>query len=66
MNQSMKVGAWVALFREIGLSQAQIDQWHNLVEHRHPSGYQGFLEWLGLPPAEIDRIRAKGRRDKKR
>jgi len=32
-------------------------QWHKLFETRHADGHQGFLEWLGLPPKEIDRIR---------
>jgi hypothetical protein len=66
MNESMNVDVWVALFREIGLSGAQMEHWHRLLEHRHPSCHQAFLEWLGLPSAEIDRIRTKSRRDMKR
>jgi hypothetical protein len=52
------VNEWVALFQEIGLDQAKREQWHRLFETRHPDGHQSFLEWLGLPPKEIDRIRA--------
>ena len=46
------------MFEEVGLDQAKRLQWHKLFETRHPDGHQSFLEWLGLPPKEIDQIRA--------
>ena len=46
------------MFEEVGLDQAKRKQWHKLFEIRHPAGHQSFLEWLGLPPKEIDEIRA--------
>ncbi len=49
------------MFRDIGLDQAKMKQWHSLFEARHPNGHQSFLEWLGLKPDEIDRIRSAGR-----
>jgi hypothetical protein len=49
---------WVAMFQEIGLDEAKMRQWHKTFETRHPAGHQSFLEWLGLPPKEVDRIRA--------
>ena len=58
MNNKVTVEEWVAMFREIGLSEAQMEQWHKVFEARHPAGHQGFLEWLGIKPEEIDRIRA--------
>lgn len=65
MNQSMKehvtVNEWVALFREIGLDDATMMKWHKLFETRHPKGHQDFLEWLGLPSPEIEKIRAESR-----
>ena len=61
MNKRMKVNDWVAMFREIGLDQEKMQQWHSLFEARHPAEHQGFLEWLGLKPDEIDRIRTKSR-----
>jgi hypothetical protein len=57
----MNVNDWVALFREIGLDQAQMEKWHELFEARHPAGHQGFLEWLGMKPEDIDRVRANSR-----
>ena len=47
------------MFEEAGLDQSKRRQWHKLFETRHPAGHQGFLEWLGLPPKEIDQIRAE-------
>lgn len=61
MKTTVNVNEWVAMFREIGLDQTQMEQWHKVFEIRHPAAHQGFLEWLGLKPEEIDRIRSKSR-----
>ena len=61
MNKVIDVDKWVAMFREIGLDEAKMKQWHHLFEERHPEGHQSFLEWLGLPSIEIDRIRSQSR-----
>lgn len=61
MNKQVNVNDWVAMFRDIGLDQAKMEQWHGLFEARHPAGHQKFLEWLGLKPDEIDHIRAKSK-----
>jgi hypothetical protein len=61
MKKHVNVDEWVAMFEEVGLDQPKREQWHRLFEARHPEGHQGFLEWLGLPPKEIDQIRAEFR-----
>ncbi len=61
MNKQITVSDWVAMFREIGLDEAQMHKWHKLFEARHPADHQRFLEWLGLKPDEIDRIRSESR-----
>jgi hypothetical protein len=61
MRSQMHVTDWGAMFREIGLDQAQMERWHKLFEARHLADHQRFLEWLGLKPDEIDRIRLKSR-----
>ena len=61
MKNQMNVNEWVALFQEIGLDHAQMKRWHSAFEIRHPFAHQSFLEWLGLKPEEIDRIRANSR-----
>lgn len=61
MKNTVSVNEWVAMFREIGLDQAQMEKWHKVFETRHASAHQSFLEWLGLKPEEIDRIRLKSK-----
>jgi hypothetical protein len=61
MKNHVNVNEWVAMFQEIGLDQAQRQQWHKLFETRHPAAHQDFLEWLGLPSEQIAQIRAKSR-----
>lgn len=61
MNAKLNINDWVAMFREIGLDGTKMQQWHSLFEARHSAGHQSFLEWLGLKPDEIDRIRAKSK-----
>ena len=61
MDNNVSKEAWVAMFREIGLSDEEMTQWHRLFEARHPEGHGGFLAWLGLAPAEVDDIRKKSR-----
>jgi hypothetical protein len=61
MKKHVTKEEWVAMYREIGLDSAKMERWHKVFEARHPEGHQGFLEWLGIEPAEIDEIRAKSR-----
>jgi hypothetical protein len=61
MKNHVNVEEWVAMFEEIGLDEAQMHRWHKVFETRHPAAHQGFLEWLGIQPEEIDRIRAQFR-----
>jgi hypothetical protein len=61
MNKKITVNDWIAMFRELGLDQAQMMKWHKLFEARHPADHQSFLEWLGLKSEEIDRIRTQSR-----
>ena len=58
MSKKMSKENWVALFKNIGLSDVQMKQWHRLFETQHPESHQSFLEWLGLPAAEIAQVRA--------
>ena len=58
-STNVTVDEWVEMFRAIGLDEQVMHRWHAEFERRHPDGHQGFLEWLGLPPARIEQIRAK-------
>jgi hypothetical protein len=55
---SVKKEQWVEMFREIGLDDSKMRQWHRVFEQRNPEGHQEFLEWLNIPGAEIAEIRA--------
>jgi hypothetical protein len=61
MKKHVSKEEWVAMYREIGLDDSKMDQWHRLFESRHPDGHQGFLEWLGMPLKEVDRVRVQSR-----
>ena len=61
MKNHVNVKEWVAMFRKIGLDEAQMHRWHKVFETRHPDGHQGFLEWLGLKSEDIDRIRLESK-----
>ena len=61
MQGSVNKGEWVAMFRQIGLTDDDMDRWHREFERRHPDGHAGFLTWLGLSSDEIADIRARYR-----
>lgn len=56
---NFSVTEWVALFKEIGLTDAQMHKWHQLFEQRYPEVHQSFLQWLGLSAERIKEIRNK-------
>jgi DNA-binding transcriptional MerR regulator len=58
LARAMTKEKWVALLRSLGLSDAEMIQWHVAFERQSPLAHQDFLESLGLPEAEIRRIRA--------
>ncbi|WGZ96128.1 MAG: hypothetical protein QJT81_09205 [Candidatus Thiothrix putei] len=60
-NPNMTKTQWVELFRETGLDEATMRQWHRLFEQRHPAQHQAFLEWLQIPAEEVAQIRQHSR-----
>lgn len=60
-NTNMTKTQWVELFRETGLDEAIMRQWHRLFEQRHPAQHQAFLESLGIGDEEIALIRQHSR-----
>jgi len=57
MPVSVTKTQWVQMFRAVGLDEGTMRDWHREFERRHPEAHQAFLEWLGIPAAEIARIR---------
>ncbi len=50
--------AWVEMFRAVGLDEAMMHRWHHEFETRWPVEHESFLTWLGVPGADITRIRS--------
>lgn len=61
MEKNVSKEEWVAMFQEIGLTEAQMMRWHALFETRHPEAHETFLSWLGISKAEIADIRNRCR-----
>jgi hypothetical protein len=59
MQRKMNKEDWVAMFREVGMSDDAMMKWHRLFEKRHPEGHEDFLVWLGISSDEIAGIRSK-------
>ncbi len=61
MQDHVTVDQWVNMFEQIGLDDAAMSRWHRNFESLYPGAHQSFLEWLGLPPEEVEKIRKKSR-----
>lgn len=48
---------WIALLKELGLTDNDLQHWHQQFEQRHPLAHQSFLTWLGLSDNEVAAIR---------
>ena len=57
MQAHVSVEQWVSMFREIGLDDDKMHEWHRLFEARHPEEHESFLRWLGLPDEKVAQIR---------
>jgi DNA-binding transcriptional MerR regulator len=52
---------WVAVMRSAGFTEDDMRRWHAEFEKSAASEHQEFLEFLHIPPAEIERIRTWSR-----
>jgi hypothetical protein len=53
---------FVAVLDAAGITAEQKHQLHAAFEARHPQAHEAFLQWLGIPPAEIRTIREGSRK----
>ena len=56
--RTMSKESWTRMFRSIGLTDADMRQWHAQFERTMPEAHRDFLESLGLDASEVRRIRA--------
>jgi hypothetical protein len=61
MQGKLSKDEWVAMFREIGLTDEDMMKWHCVFEKRHPDGHENFLAWLGISSDEIADIRGRSK-----
>jgi hypothetical protein len=52
---------FVALLRECGITEAQMQSLHRLFEKRHPEAHEAFLRALQLDDETVSSIRQKSR-----
>jgi DNA-binding transcriptional MerR regulator len=55
--RTMSKESWTRMFRSIGLTDADMRQWHAHFERTMPEAHRDFLESLGLDAQEVRRIR---------
>jgi DNA-binding transcriptional MerR regulator len=48
---------WVGVMQSAGFTEDDMRRWHAEFEKSAPAEHQEFLEFLHIPPAEIERIR---------
>ena len=56
---------WVAVMQSAGFTEDDMHRWHAEFEKLAPGEHQEFLEFLHIPPAEIERIRGWSRGEAK-
>ena len=57
---------WVEIMRGAGFSHDDMQRWHAEFERSAPQEPQEFLEFLGIPAEEIEKIRRLSRGHGKR
>ena len=53
---------WVSVMRAAGFTEDDMHRWHAVFENSAPGQHQVFLEFLHIPPEEIETIREWSRK----
>jgi len=61
MNNNMTKDDFVAILKEIGLTEEQMHQLHQKMEQRFPESHQRFLDFLGISAEESTQIRTQSK-----
>ena len=48
---------WVEIMAAAGFTESDMKKWHQTFERMEPQSHQEFLESLGIPPDEVEKIR---------
>ena len=57
-RKDMNKDKWIAIMKAAGFADDDMRKWHKEFERAAPEDHQEFLEYLKIPKAEVDRIRA--------
>jgi len=60
-NAMVNKQRWIEIMQAAGFTEQAMQQWHRSFETMEPEAHQEFLESLGIPTAEITRIREASR-----
>lgn len=60
-RNAMDRKTWVALLREMGMTEEDMDAWHAAFERNNPEKHQEFMQYLGIPAEHIRIIRKRSR-----
>lgn len=58
-TRSMTKEKWVAIMKDAGFSEADMQRWHRTFERSSPEEHEQFLKYLQIPEAEIWSIRKR-------
>ncbi len=59
--QDFSIEQWKEIFVDTGLSDKDMQKWHQCFEAKYPDAHQKFLEWLGADSSRIQKIRTASR-----
>jgi DNA-binding transcriptional MerR regulator len=62
-RKDMNKQKWVEIMQAAGFADDDMRKWHREFERAAPQDHQEFLEYLKIPPPEIERIRAWSRQE---
>jgi DNA-binding transcriptional MerR regulator len=60
-TSAMTKEKWVSILHSAGFQEQDMERWHKQFEKLAPEEHQQFLEYLHIPPEEIEKIRAWSR-----
>ena len=60
-NAMVNKKRWVEIMAAAGFTEPEMKKWHQTFEQMEPQAHQEFLESLGIPPDEVQKIRRAGK-----
>jgi len=59
---NVTVEQWKEMFSKVGLTEADMNKWHQIFEQSNPEGHKSFLEWLMPDDAQwVEKVRTQSK-----